>query len=27
MPAAVTVEDGEVVIFRGEESLPWSLVR
>jgi len=25
MPAAVAVEDGEVVIFRGDESLPWSL--
>ena len=25
MPAAVVVEEGEVVIFRGDESLPWSL--
>lgn len=25
MPSAVAVEDGEVVIFRGDESLPWSL--
>jgi dihydroorotase len=25
MPAAVVVEDDEVVIFRGEENLPWSL--
>jgi dihydroorotase len=25
MPSAVAVEDGEVVVFRGGESLPWSL--
>jgi dihydroorotase len=25
VPAAVAVEDDEVVIFRGEENLPWSL--
>ena len=25
MPAAIAVEEGEVVIFRGDESLPWSL--
>jgi dihydroorotase len=25
MPAAVAVEGGEVVVFRGDESLPWSL--
>jgi dihydroorotase len=25
LPAAVAVEDDEVVIFRGDESLPWSI--
>jgi dihydroorotase len=25
MPAAVAVEDDQVMIFRGDEALPWSL--
>ena len=25
MPAAVAVDDDEIVVFRGNEMLPWSL--
>jgi dihydroorotase len=25
MPAAVSVDDGDIVVFRGAEEMPWSI--